>query len=79
MKRLRAIFFSDSYQLPIQWLPIRHKKKDTGNPVSFFYAFCFDYSASATTSLTSGIILFIIPSIPAFKVTIEEGQPLQLP
>ena len=25
------------------------------------------YSASATTSFTSGIILFIIPSIPAFK------------
>jgi hypothetical protein len=37
------------------------------------------YSASATTSFTSGIILFIIPSIPAFKVIIEEGQPLQLP
>jgi len=37
------------------------------------------YSASAITSFTSGIILFIIPSIPAFKVIIEEGQPLQLP
>ena len=37
------------------------------------------YLDSATTSLTSGIILFIIPSIPAFKVIIEDGQPLQLP
>lgn len=37
------------------------------------------YSASATTSLTSGIILFIIPSIPAFNVIIEEGQPEQEP
>lgn len=34
-----------------------------------------NYSASATTSFTSGIILFIIPSIPAFRVIIEEGQP----
>ena len=37
------------------------------------------YSASATTSLTSGIIRFIIPSIPAFSVIIEEGQPEQEP
>src|SRR5205085_2045241 len=45
-------------------------------PCSIFF---IHHSASATTSLTSGIILFIIPSIPAFKVIIEEGQPLQLP
>lgn len=37
------------------------------------------YPASATTSFTSGIILFIIPSTPTFKVIIEEGQPEQLP
>ena len=37
------------------------------------------YSASATTSFTSGIILFIIPSMPDFNVIIEEGHPLQLP
>ena len=37
------------------------------------------YSASATTSFTSGIILFIMPSIPAFNVIIDEGHPLQLP
>jgi hypothetical protein len=38
-----------------------------------------DYSDSATTSFTSGIILFIMPSIPALRVIIEEGHPLQLP
>ena len=38
-----------------------------------------NYSASATTSFTSGIIRFIMPSIPAFKVIIDEGHPLQLP
>ena len=37
------------------------------------------YSASATTSLTSGIIRFIMPSIPAFNVIIEDGQPEQEP
>ena len=37
------------------------------------------YSASATTSFTSGIMRFIIPSMPAFNVIIDEGQPLQLP
>ena len=37
------------------------------------------HSDSAITSFTSGIILFIMPSIPAFRVIIEEGQPLQLP
>ena len=37
------------------------------------------YSASATTSLTSGIIRFIIPSMPAFRVIMEEGQPEQDP
>lgn len=39
----------------------------------------FNYSASATTSFTSGIIRFIIPSMPAFNVMVEEGHPLQLP
>lgn len=38
-----------------------------------------NYSASATTSFTSGIMRFIIPSIPAFNVIMEEGHPLQLP
>lgn len=38
-----------------------------------------NYSASATTSFTSGIIRFIIPSIPAFKVIIDDGQPLHEP
>ncbi len=37
------------------------------------------YSASATTSLTSGIILFIMPSIPAFRVIMDEGHPEQDP
>ena len=37
------------------------------------------YSASATTSLTSGIIRFIMPSIPALRVIIEDGQPEQEP
>ena len=37
------------------------------------------YSASATTSLTSGIIRFIMPSMPAFRVIMEEGQPEQDP
>ena len=37
------------------------------------------YSASATTSLTSGIMRFIMPSIPAFRVIMEEGQPEQEP
>src|ERR1700742_2094019 len=37
------------------------------------------YSASATTSLTSGIMRFIMPSIPAFSVIMEEGQPEQDP
>lgn len=39
----------------------------------------FVYPTSATTSFTSGIMRFIIPSIPAFKVIIDEGQPEQLP
>src|SRR6188768_3453482 len=39
----------------------------------------WNYSASATTSFTSGIIRFIIPSIPAFNVIMLEGHPLQLP
>lgn len=37
------------------------------------------YSASAITSRTSGIMRFIMPSIPAFRVIIEEGQPEQEP
>ena len=37
------------------------------------------YSASATTSFTSGIIRFIIPSIPAFRVIMDEGHPEQEP
>lgn len=37
------------------------------------------YSASATTSFTSGIMRFIMPSIPALRVTMLLGQPLQLP
>jgi hypothetical protein len=37
------------------------------------------YSASATTSFTSGIMRFIMPSIPALSVTMLEGQPLQEP
>lgn len=37
------------------------------------------YSISDTTSCTSGIILRNIPSMPDFKVTVEEGQPLQDP
>ena len=37
------------------------------------------YSASATTSFTSGIMRFIMPSIPALSVIMEDGQPLQLP
>jgi hypothetical protein len=37
------------------------------------------YSASATTSFTSGIIRFIIPSIPAFSVIIDDGHPEQDP
>lgn len=37
------------------------------------------YSASATTSLTSGIMRFIMPSIPAFRVIMDEGQPEQEP
>ncbi|SHF86567.1 hypothetical protein SAMN05444008_11342 [Cnuella takakiae] len=37
------------------------------------------YSASATTSFTSGIIRFIMPSIPAFSVIMLEGQPEQEP
>ena len=41
--------------------------------------FTIHYSASATTSFTSGIIRFIIPSIPAFNVIIDEGQPEQEP
>ncbi len=46
------------------------------------FAFAFYpllYSASATTSFTSGIIRFIIPSMPVFRVIIEEGQPLHEP
>ncbi len=35
----------------------------------------WNYSASATTSFTSGIIRFIIPSMPLFSVIIDEGQP----
>jgi hypothetical protein len=38
-----------------------------------------DYSASATTSSTSGIMRFIICSMPDFRVIMEEGHPLQLP
>ncbi len=37
------------------------------------------YSASATTSLTSGIMRFIMPSIPAFRVIMEDGHPEQEP
>ncbi len=37
------------------------------------------YSASATTSRTSGIMRFIMPSIPAFRVIMEEGHPEQEP
>ncbi len=37
------------------------------------------YSLSATTSFTSGIIRFIMPSMPLFKVIIDEGQPEQEP
>ena len=44
-----------------------------------YFMYLFLYSDSATTSFTSGIIRFIMPSIPAFKVIIEDGQPLQLP
>jgi hypothetical protein len=36
-------------------------------------------SASETTSFTSGIIRFNKPSMPAFKVIVEDGQPLQEP
>ncbi len=38
-----------------------------------------NYIASATTSSTSGTMRFSNPSIPAFKVIMEEGQPLQEP
>ena len=37
------------------------------------------YPISDTTSVTSGTILLSIPSIPAFSVTVEEGQPLHEP
>ncbi len=54
-------------------------KKAPDNGAFFIYNIENFYSASATTSVTSGIILFIIPSMPAFNVIIEDGQPLQLP
>ncbi len=64
----------------------KREKKRLKTKMSRFYTGHFTnsthnyfYSASATTSFTSGIILFIIPSIPAFKVIMEDGQPLQLP
>src|SRR6266498_5200469 len=73
--------FSFLFQLCISFL-----KKQRNKKASRFVNGCFkysrtkkDYSDSATTSFTSGIIRFIIPSIPAFKVIIDEGQPLQLP
>ncbi len=37
------------------------------------------YSDSATTSLTSGTSCFNNLSIPDFKVTVDDGQPLQEP
>ena len=37
------------------------------------------YPISETTSVTSGTIRFNIPSIPDFKVTVNEGQQLQEP
>ena len=37
------------------------------------------YSASATTSFTSGSMRLSIASIPSFKVAVEEGQPEQAP
>ena len=59
---------------------LAHIKKPITNCNWLFYLYKkFSYSASATTSFTSGIILFIMPSIPAFKVIILLGQPLQLP
>src|SRR5690606_1622388 len=44
----------------------------------FSFLFLY-YSASATTSSTSGTILFSKPSIPAFKVMVDDGQPLHDP
>lgn len=38
-----------------------------------------NYSASAMTSFTSGIMRFIMPSMPLFSVIIDEGQPEQEP
>jgi hypothetical protein len=36
-----------------------------------------NYSSTASTLFTSGTILFNKPSIPAFNVILEEGQPLE--
>ena len=59
---------------------IQHKKPRHRRGEKIFYGvYGSNYSASATTSFTSGIIRFIIPSIPALRVIMLEGQPLQLP
>src|ERR1022692_1671776 len=56
----------------------RVNKKAPGKEL-FHDILVYCYSASATTSFTSGIILFIIPSMPAFNVIMEDGQPEQDP
>jgi hypothetical protein len=58
----------------------KYKKRFSSLPERFlFFITIKNHSASATTSFTSGIILFIMPSMPALSVIMLEGQPLQLP
>lgn len=57
--------------------PIKSKKAPCAG--AFRMVMVNGYSASATTSFTSGIIRFIMPSMPALSVIMLEGQPEQLP
>jgi hypothetical protein len=64
------------------FLRLVNKKKDSAKLIteSFFIVLnSCDYMASATTSVTSGTMRFNKPSIPAFNVIVEDGQPLQEP
>ncbi len=56
-----------------------HKKSRSQDGTALYLISFYTYIDSATTSSTSGTIRFNKPSIPDFKVILEEGQPLHDP
>ena len=77
-------FFLFPYYIFFLYLNIFPLKKQK-SPINcsfirlFKNIFSFSYPISDLTSVTSGTILFNIPSIPDFKVTVEDGHPLHEP